>query len=88
MDLAREGRVPGGTRANLKYALPITTFDDQIEEPLRLALADAQTSGGLLLCMPGAEADAAVTALHAEGVASARVIGSISAGAAGIAVAP
>jgi selenide,water dikinase len=43
--------VPGGTRQNLEAANGIVKWNDT-PEPLRLLLADAQTSGGLLLCVP------------------------------------
>jgi selenide, water dikinase len=43
--------VPGGTRQNLETAHSVVEWNDT-PEPLRLLLADAQTSGGLLLCVP------------------------------------
>jgi selenide,water dikinase len=43
--------VPGGTRQNLETANPMVKWNNT-PEPLRLLLADAQTSGGLLLCVP------------------------------------
>ena len=43
--------VPGGTRQNLETANAIVKWNNT-PEPLRLLLADAQTSGGLLLCVP------------------------------------
>ena len=43
--------VPGGTRQNLETANSIVEWNDT-PQPLRLLLADAQTSGGLLLCVP------------------------------------
>jgi selenide,water dikinase len=43
--------VPGGTRQNLETANAIVEWNNT-PEPLRLLLADAQTSGGLLLCVP------------------------------------
>lgn len=49
-----EGYVPGGTRRNLEWVRPhITTT---VDEPELLLLADAQTSGGLLVAgeVPGA----------------------------------
>jgi selenide, water dikinase len=42
--------VPGGTRGNLKAAEAFTDFSGVLNEE-RLLLADAQTSGGLLLCI-------------------------------------
>jgi selenide,water dikinase len=43
--------IPGGTRQNLEAANRIVEWNNT-PEPLRLLLADAQTSGGLLLCVP------------------------------------
>src|SRR5205814_6533890 len=43
--------VPGGTRQNLETANSIVEWNNT-REPLRRLLADAQTSGGLLLCVP------------------------------------
>jgi len=43
--------VPGGTRQNLETASSLVEWNDT-PQPLRLLLADAQTSGGLLLCVP------------------------------------
>jgi selenide,water dikinase len=43
--------VPGGTRQNLETANAMVKWNNT-PEPLRLLLADAQTSGGLLLCVP------------------------------------
>ena len=43
--------VPGGTRQNLETTNAIVEWNDT-PESLRLLLADAQTSGGLLLCVP------------------------------------
>jgi selenide,water dikinase len=54
-DAARAGYVPGGTRRNLDWVMPHADFGDVAEEDL-LLLADAQTSGGLLIAgeIPGA----------------------------------
>ena len=43
--LAREGVVPGGSKANLQFVAPRATFPERMEEPDRLVLADAQTAG-------------------------------------------
>lgn len=55
-DLAAAGMVPGGTRNNLDYVLPHLVFSAGMPEIARLLLADAQTSGGLLLAVPQDEA--------------------------------
>jgi selenide, water dikinase len=48
LDLARRDVVPGGTKRNLASVRAHTDFGD-LPEPERLILADAQTSGGLLI---------------------------------------
>ena len=52
---AKAGYMPGGSRRNLEWVLPHTDVDGTGEEDL-LLLADAQTSGGLLVAgeLPGA----------------------------------
>mgnify|MGYP006174086367 CR=1 FL=1 len=77
MALASSGNVPGGSKRNLSYAQAVTEFEDGIDEATRLVLADAQTSGGLLLALPAHAADDAVRALHDEGVEAASIIGAI-----------
>ncbi|MEP7026795.1 MAG: selenide, water dikinase SelD, partial [Actinomycetota bacterium] len=55
-EAAGSGYVSGGTRRNLDWVLPHTRFGPSIGELDRLLLADAQTSGGLLVAgeIPGA----------------------------------
>jgi selenide, water dikinase len=48
--LIAEECIPGGTRDNLKTAEDLTDFGDT-SLPQKFLLADAQTSGGLLLCV-------------------------------------
>ena len=52
---AVDGYISGGTRRNLDWVRPHTRFDG-IDETGALLLADAQTSGGLLIAgeIPGA----------------------------------
>jgi selenium donor protein len=50
-DLIERGCVPGGTRDNLKATRQTTEFHS-ISRIQRTLLTDAQTSGGLLLCVP------------------------------------
>jgi selenide, water dikinase len=48
MELARRDVIPGGTKRNLAYVRPHADFGE-LPEPERAILADAQTSGGLLI---------------------------------------
>lgn len=85
--LAEAGAVPGGTKKNLAYASSVTSFADDVPEALRLLLADAQTSGGLLLFVPEAAAAALVRRLVDEGHQAAR-IGEVLPGSGAEAVTP
>lgn len=54
-ELAEQGVIPGGSKANLKFISPVTDFDDSVDETARYLLADAQTSGGLMMALPAAD---------------------------------
>lgn len=88
LDLATTGPVPGGSKRNLTYASAVTSFEESIPDAMRLVLADAQTSGGLLLCLPEDRAEWAVRTLHDRGVARAAIIGHLAPGPAAIRVTP
>jgi selenide,water dikinase len=49
---AAAGEIPGGTRDNQRYFGSSVEFDEVVPPDVRLALFDAQTSGGLLLAVP------------------------------------
>ena len=51
------GVCPGGSKKNLAYFGTWCDFDASLTEAQRLALADAQTSGGLLVACPPERAD-------------------------------
>jgi selenide,water dikinase len=72
-DLADGGFIPGGTRKNLRYIEAVTRFAQGIDETTKLLLADAQTSGGLLLTVPSDNAEKLVEALLATGARAARI---------------
>ena len=78
MDLVRQGVVPGGTKRNFAYAEPFTSFDAALDEAQRLIMADAQTSGGLLLAVPAHQAATLVCALEDQGVPVVAEIGEIT----------
>jgi len=70
LDLAGEGVVPGGTGRNHAFVAPHVDWGS-LEEPERMVLADAQTSGGLLVAV--ADGGRLAEALRARGVPSARI---------------
>lgn len=65
VDLARAGVVPGGTRRNLEYADPSTAWEESFADWERLLVADAQTSGGLLIALPAERAEELLVPLRA-----------------------
>lgn len=76
LELAVAGCVPGGTRANLANAQRAGwEFDATVDPARRLVLADAQTSGGLLIAVNPGDTDRLLAALSANGVNRAMPIG-------------
>ena len=80
--LLEAGHVPGGTRRNLTDLAEDLTFDDGVDENTRLLLADAQTSGGMLMCVPADSVDDVLLALDGRAPVAA-VVGEIVEGSAG-----
>jgi selenide, water dikinase len=81
-DLVRAGAVAGGTRRNLAFVEPWVIWADGVAEDDRILLADAQTSGGLLLACPPSSLGALRRELLSRGEAGAE-IGVVRAGNAG-----
>lgn len=79
LDLARADVVPGGTKRNHAYVAPHTDWGE-LPMPERLVLADAQTSGGLLIA--ATDGDRLIRELEDRRVPFAE-IGAIEAGPAG-----
>jgi len=71
------GLCPGGTRRNLDFAATLTRFADRLGEAQRLLLADAQTSGGLLIAVAADRHAALISALERSGVAVRATVGRI-----------
>jgi selenide,water dikinase len=75
-ELAGRGAVPGGTARNLAAVERFTDFGD-LEAVDRTILADAQTSGGLLIAVPSDRSDALLAALRSEGTLTAATVGEV-----------
>ena len=75
-DLIERDCIPGGSRQNLEAALAFTRFDG-VDSAHRVLLADAQTSGGLLVCVAPSRLDAVLKLLRAHRTPCAAVIGRI-----------
>lgn len=75
-DLIAQGCIPGGSRDNLAYANEFTEWDGTSNVQKAL-LTDAQTSGGLLLCVPQKRLPAVLKLLKARRALAASTIGRI-----------
>jgi cysteine desulfurase NifS/selenium donor protein len=67
-EMAAAGIIPGGTLNNLDFAEKFVAWDERISYIKKVLLCDAQTSGGLLICMPENHADEFVQKLAESGV--------------------
>jgi len=77
-DLLAAGMVAGGTQRNHAFVSDSVDFGT-LPESEQMLLADAQTSGGLLLAVDPAAADALVAACTAHGTLAASLIGHLTA---------
>lgn len=75
-ELAEQGCIPGGSKDNRKAADAITDWGDT-PEPRRTLLTDAQTSGGLLLCVSPKRIDKVMKLLKQYHTPAAAIVGQI-----------
>ena len=74
---AEAGHVPGGSKANLQFLKADFRRTGKSDALLETLVTDAQTSGGLLLCVAPEEAMAFTAELRADGTMPAAVIGTL-----------
>jgi selenide,water dikinase len=72
IELAGEGVIPGGTRANHTYIDPWVDWGD-LSDVARVVLADAQTSGGLLVAVSEGRVERLRRGLGDRGVPAAEI---------------
>jgi len=77
-EFAAAGVVPGGTLNNLEHVKRHVTFDAAVKRTKQILLADAQTSGGLLISLPDEECASLLDALSAAGIPEAARIGRVA----------
>lgn len=68
---------PGATARNLKHVSPYTSYDDDISIQDREILADAQTSGGLLISVSASKLELLLKELEFQGSLCYNVVGQI-----------
>jgi selenide,water dikinase len=78
-DYAAMGLVPAGTFANRNYCEKSLKIDAGVDPVTLDLVSDAQTNGGLLIAVAGAEAADLLACLHDRGVTAAAVIGEVTA---------
>ncbi len=78
-ELLDAGIAPGGTHRNLESLAGIVDWHADIMEQTQILLADAQTSGGLLIAVAPQKLDALLGALADAGVQMRAVIGEVMA---------
>ncbi|MDP6532331.1 MAG: selenide, water dikinase SelD [Candidatus Marinimicrobia bacterium] len=77
-ELAEAGIIPGGTKRNLEYVKDSAKFDSSLSETDQLMVADAQTSGGLLVALPENETDRYISLVDSDYFFTPLKIGNIS----------
>lgn len=84
-ELAKEGCIPGGTRRNYDYLQEkeAVGWDPGIDETTRLVVADAQTSGGLLISVAKEKSRDLLSLLETKKTPAAARIGEIVENASG-----
>jgi selenide,water dikinase len=81
-ELADAGEVPGGTGSNERFLRPRVHWSSSVAAARRSVLADAQTSGGLLIAVSHGDARQLAGGLRANG-ADAAIIGELTPGVPG-----
>ena len=76
-ELAQEGVIPGGTKLNLEFVQDDINSAEHLAEFQLHMLADAQTSGGLLISVSTNKAEALVNALKSNGTLASHIIGEV-----------
>jgi selenide,water dikinase len=74
-DFVRQDVVPGGTRRNLASVESFMDWSERVTPEQHLVLADAQTSGGLLMAVNPSAVAALLADLHQRGIPAATQIG-------------
>ena len=77
LECFRNNMISGAAERNREYAIRFIQKEPGVSEELEALLYDPQTSGGLLMAVPGAGAEAVLAALRRHGVKRAARIGRV-----------
>ena len=78
VDCVSAGIIPGGVERNRESSGAAVTLADDAQPAMLDVCLDPQTSGGLLVALPAAKADAFLKRLHDAGMTDAAVIGKVT----------
>lgn len=73
-----DGCIPGASFRNLEYAEKDVVFSDDLDYNLKMAVFDAQTSGGLLICASKQKATEIISELKNAGLPKSEIIGEVT----------
>ncbi len=76
-DYAEMGLIPGGAYRNRDYRAHMVDFDTGLPAWVPIVFFDPQTSGGLIIVTPEADAQGLVQEIHLAGVSDAAIIGEV-----------
>ena len=76
-ELAQKGFIPSGTKKNLDFVSPDVNFSEIISKEEQFLMADAQTSGGLLISVPRDKAETLQNSLQENNCLASSMIGEI-----------
>lgn len=76
-ELSEMGMIPGGLHRNREFRISMVEISPEIPLFMVDVLFDPQTSGGLLISVPGSEAEPLLDRMHKEGIEEAAIIGEV-----------
>jgi selenide, water dikinase len=76
-DLVENGCIPGAAFRNQEFVEPCALFGTTIDYSMKMLCLDAQTSGGLLMCVPEVRADEMKLVLIDKGYPRTEIIGRV-----------
>jgi selenide,water dikinase len=77
LELCRAGMIPGGGARNRQYYAPFMHISDEIADAMADLAFDPQTSGGLLIALPEADAVKLLSELQYSGNLDAAIVGRV-----------
>ena len=77
MDLIEMGCIPGAAFRNQEYTNESCEFEPSVDYNHKMLVLDAQTSGGLLMCVPEAKANEIIEELQKVGYPDSAVVGEV-----------